>query len=281
MADRAREIDQADEEEEHQPEELRGQALELAESEGGGGGDQRAADEVRGNSFENPPYVLFMASLSRDARVAGALYIVASLVGIVRLLYIPKTLIVRGDAAATAANIAAHEWLFRWGIVSYLVAGVIWLFVPLALYRLLKDVDRTLAIVMVILGSFMQTPMYIVNTATDAAALLFVKSDLPQRETFAMLSLRLHHHLDVANAIFAGVWLIPFGLLVYRSRFLPRFLGVWLMVGCLGWLAFCFAGLLYPGTEGKVFDYVQPLTLGEVVVMFWLLIGGARTPAET
>src|ERR1700757_2832220 len=116
-----------------------------------------------------------MASLSRDARIAGALYILASLVGIVRLLYIPKALIVSGDAAATAANIVAHEWLFRWGIVSYLVAGVIWLFVPLALYRLLERVDRPLAIVMVILGSFMQAPVYIINTATDAAALLFVK----------------------------------------------------------------------------------------------------------
>ena len=115
-----------------------------------------------------------MTALSRDARVAGLLYILASAVGIVRLLYIPKLLFVRGDAAATAANIAAHEPFFRLGILSYLVAGIIWLFVPLALYRLLKGVDQALAIVMVILGSLMQTPMYIINTVTDAAALMLV-----------------------------------------------------------------------------------------------------------
>lgn len=144
--------------------------------------------------------------------------------------------------------------------------------VPLALYRLLKDVHQTLAIVMVILGSLMQTPAYVINTVTDAAALLLVHSD----PAMAMLFLRLHHHLDVANAIFAGVWLIPFGLLVYRSRFLPRFLGVWLILGCFGWLAFCVAGILFPGSEDKVFSYGQPVFFGEVVTMFWLVIVGAR-----
>ena len=213
-----------------------------------------------------------MTSLSRNARVAGLLYILASAVGIVRLLYIPKLLIVRGNAAATAANIIAHEPFFRFGILSYLVAGVMWLFVPLALYRLLKGVDQTLAILMVILGSLMQTPAYVINTVTDAAALMLVRSDA----AMAMLFLRLHHHLDVANAIFAGVWLMPFGLLVYRSRFLPRVLGIWLMLGCFGWLAFCVAGILYPGTEDLVFTYGQPIMFGEVATMFWLIIMGAR-----
>ena len=226
-----------------------------------------------------------MTTLSKNARVAGALYILASAVGIVRLLYVPKTLFVHGNAAATAGNIAAHESLFRLGIVSYLVAGVIWLFVPLALYRLFQGVDKTLAVTMVILGSLMQAPTYIINTVTDAAALLLVRGPdyfaaftKQQREAFAMLFLSLHHHLDVANAIFAGVWLIPFGLLVYKSRFLPRFLGVWLMIGCFGWLAFCFAGLLFPGSEGRIFDYGQPVMFGEVVTMLWLVIVGAREP---
>jgi hypothetical protein len=69
--------------------------------------------------------------------------------------------------------------------------------------------------------------------------------DKPQRDAFTVLFLNLHHHLDLADAIFWGIWLIPFGLLVYRSRFLPRFLGVWLIVGCLGYLGFSFAGFLF------------------------------------
>src|SRR5215813_14002476 len=116
-----------------------------------------------------------MTSLSKNARVAGLLYIVASVVGFVRLGYIPKALFVHGNATATANNIAAHEMLFRWGIVCYLLGGVLWLFVPLALYRLLKEVDHTLAVTMVILGSLMQTPIFVINTVTDAATLLLVR----------------------------------------------------------------------------------------------------------
>lgn len=129
-----------------------------------------------------------MNSLSRNARVAGLLYILASVVGVVRLLYVPKALFVHGNAAATANNITAHEWLFRWGIVSYLVAAALWMFVPLALYRLLKGVNQTLAVVMVILGSLMQVPLYFANAANDVAALLLVRGadflsvfDKPQR----------------------------------------------------------------------------------------------------
>lgn len=224
-----------------------------------------------------------MTSLSNKARVAGLLYIVASLVGFLRLIYIPNALIVSGNAAATANNIAAHESLFRWGIVSYLLASVLFLFVTLALYRLLEGVDRGLAVLMVILGGLIPTTIFVVNTVTDAGALLFVRGadslsvfDKPQRDASAMLFLNLHHHLDLANAIFWGLWLIPLGLLVYRSRFLPRFLGVWLMVGCFAYVAFSVTGLLFPSLEDKVFTIGQPFMLGEVATMLWLVIRGAN-----
>ena len=224
-----------------------------------------------------------MTEVSRNARVAGILYIAASAVGVVRLLYVPEHLFVTGNATATAGNIAAHESLFRLGIVTEPVAAALWLFVPMALYRLLKGVDQTLAALMVILGAFMQVPLYFFNAITDAATLLLVRGrgylsvvDKPQREAFAMLFLNLHHRVDVVNSIFAGLWLIPFGLLVYRSRFLPRFLGVWLMAACFGWLAFSFTGLASPGDEERVYNLVQPLVLGEVATMLWLVILGAR-----
>jgi hypothetical protein len=224
-----------------------------------------------------------MTALSKKARIAGALYILASLVGFLRLIYIPNNLIVSGSAAATAINIAAHESLFRWGIVSYLIASVLFLFVTLALYRLLEPVDRGLAILMVILGGVIPTTIFVINTVTDVGALLFVRGpdflsafDKPQRDAYAMLFLNLHHQLDLANAIFWGIWLIPFGLLVYRSRFLPRFLGVWLMIGCFAWLTFSISGFLSPGLEEKVFSFSQPFTLGEVATMLWLVIMGAK-----
>src|SRR5262245_56031800 len=201
-----------------------------------------------------------MTSLSRNARVAGFLYIAFSVFGVVRLIYIPSKLVVQGNAAATAGNIAAHESLFRFGIVSYVIGAAGWLFVTLSLYRLLKDVDRDLASLMVILGSLIPLPIFFVNTINDAAALLFARGsdflavfDKPQRDAFVMLFLRLHHHGDLVNEIFWGLWLVPLGLLVYRSRFLPRFLGIWLMAGCLGYLALSLTGLMFPGYEDKAF----------------------------
>jgi len=224
-----------------------------------------------------------MTSLSKNARVAGLLYILASVIGVVRLIYIPTALFVSGNATATANNIAAHESLFRWGIVSGLLSSALWIFVPLALYRLLRDVDHPLAVVMVILGGLMQVPLFFVNAVTDVGALLFARRenylsvfDKPQRDAFTRLFLDLHHNLDLANAIFWGLWLIPFGLLVYRSRFLPRFLGVWLVIGCLGYLGFSFAGFLFPEFEDKAFTIGTPFRLGELAMMLWLVIMGAN-----
>src|ERR1700737_753024 len=223
-----------------------------------------------------------MTSLSKNARVAG-IYIVASMFGIVRLAYIPNTLFASHNAATTAHNIAPYESLFRFGIVSELLAAALWVFVTLALYRLLKGVDQGLAVLMVILGSLLVTPIFFMNTVNDAAALLFARGgdflnvfDQSQRDAFAMLFLRLHHQGDLANEIFWGLWLLPLGVLVYRSRFLPRLLGVWLMVNCFAYLALSFTGLLFPHWEGKVFAFAQPVMLGEVAFMLWLVIFGAK-----
>jgi hypothetical protein len=225
-------------------------------------------------------------SLSRNARIAGLLYIVASAIGALRLIYIPSTLIVDGNAAATAANIANHEMLFRLGIVSYLVCSVLWLFVTLALYWLLKGVDQTLAVLMVILGGLMVTPIFFANTANDVAALLFATNadflsgfNATQHDAFAMLFLTLHHQLDLANEIFWGLWLVPFGLLVYRSGFLPRILGAWLIIACFAYLAMSFTGLVFPAYEDAVARFAGPVALAELVMMLWLVIVGANEKA--
>ena len=224
-----------------------------------------------------------MTSLSTKARIAGSLYILASLIGYLRLIYIPSTLVVSGNAAATASNIAAHETLFRWGIVTLLIASVLFVFVTLALYQLLERVDKNLAILMVILGGLLVTPLFFVNAVTDAGAMYFATNadflsvfDKAQHDAFVVLFLNLHHVLDLANAIFWGIWLIPFGLLVYRSRFVPRFIGVWLMLGCLGYLGFSFAGFLFPVYEDRAFALGTPFRLGEVAFMLWVVIVGAK-----
>jgi len=209
-----------------------------------------------------------MTSLSTKARIAGSLYILASLVGYLRLIYIPSEIVVSGNAAATASNIAAHETLFRWGIVSLLIASVLFVFVTLALYQLLERVDKNLSILMVILGSLLVTPLFFVNAVTDAGALLFATNadflavfDKAQHDAFVVLFLRLHHVLDLANAIFWGIWLI---------------------LGCLGYLGFSFAGFLFPAYEDRAFALGTPFRMGEVAFMLWVLIMGAKErPIQT
>jgi hypothetical protein len=224
-----------------------------------------------------------MTGRSRNARIAGLLFIVSSALGMVRLLYIPNTLFSSDDATTRAGNIAAHELMFRFGIVSELLSAALWIFVPLALYRLLKDVDQGLAAVMVILGSLMQVPIFFMNSVADAAALMLARGgeflavfDRPQRDAMAMAFLRLHHQGDLSNEIFWGLWLFPFGLLVYRSRFLPRILGVWLMIACFAWLVLSLTGMLFPAYEDRVFKLTQPVALGEMMTMLWLTVMGVQ-----
>jgi Domain of unknown function (DUF4386) len=221
---------------------------------------------------------------NREARIAGFLYLLAVIVGWFSLMYVPDRLFVRGDAAATAHNIVANELLFRLGMAGDLAGGLVWLFVVLALYQLLKDVDRTQAGLMLVLGAFMQVPLYFVNVLNYVAALLLVTNtpflsvfSVAQREAMAMLFLRLHYYELVASFVFAGLWLVPFGILVFKSQFLPRTLGVWLIVNGFAYLAICFTTFLAPQYAGTVSKITFPLTFGEIAIMLWLLIIGPRT----
>ena len=224
-----------------------------------------------------------MSATHNPGRVAGFLYLLLVVLAPYRLIYVPSTLFVSGDATATAGNIAAHELLFRLGIVTDLLCGTILIVLSLALYRLLKGVDRNHAVLMVILGGLMPAIIDFLNVLNDAAALLLVRGadflsvfDKPQRDALAMLFLRLHHQEIVAAEILWGLWLFPLAILVYRSRFLPRFLGVWLTINGFAYLAMSFTGLLLPQYEDAVSNIAFPALLGEMAFMLWLVIKGAR-----
>ncbi len=224
-----------------------------------------------------------MSSIRNPGRVAGFLYLLLVVVGPLRLLYIPSVLFVTGNATATARNIAAHELLFRLGIVGDLLAAVLLIFLVLALYRLFEGVDKNLAVLMVIVGGLMPATLYFVNMMNDGAALILVRGaeflspfDQAQRDALAMFFLRLHHQENVGAEILWGLWLFPLASLVYRSRFLPRFLAVWLVVNGITYLALSFTGLLVPQYYDRVFQYAFVPFLGEIAIMLWLLIQGAR-----
>lgn len=227
-----------------------------------------------------------MDSIKKQARVAGFLYLLLVVLAPFRLLYIPSALIVRGNAPATANNIATHETLFRLGIVSDLSCGIILIFLVLAFYRLFKEVDQRLAVLVVILGGVLPGAIDFFNVVNDAAALLFVRGadflsvfDKPQRDALAMVFLRLHRQEIVGAEILWGLWLFPLGLLVFRSRFLPRFLGVWLIINGFAYLIMSLTGLLLPQYEEMVSNIAFPALLGEMALMLWLVIKGAKEHA--
>ena len=223
-----------------------------------------------------------MSSTRNSGRFAGLLYVLMSIPGFFALLYVPSKLIVHGNASATASNIAASETLFRLGIVANLISQAGFIFVALALYDLLKGVNPRQAVLMVTL-IVVSIPIAFLNEVNAIAALVLVRGpdflsifEKPQREAMAMLFLNLHSHgFDVA-AIFWGLWLFPLGLLVYRSGFLPRVLGVLLILNGFTYPANSFTSLLLPQYEHIVSRWMMPLGFGELVFMFWLLIMGAK-----
>ena len=228
-----------------------------------------------------------MTSTRNPGRVAGFWYLLLILIGPLRLIYIPRKLFVEGNATATVNNIAAHELLFRYGIVSELAGGVVLVLLGMAFYRLFKGVDQNLAVLVLIFGGVMPALLFLVGVVSDAAALVVVRGgdvlsafDKPQRDALAMLFLNLRDQQDTAAEILWGVWLFPLALLVYRSRFLPRFLGVWLALGGIAYVLLSLTGELVPQYQGKVFAYAQPVFLGELALMLWLVIKGARPPAN-
>jgi hypothetical protein len=227
-----------------------------------------------------------MSSTRNPGRVAGFWYLLLVLGGPLRLIYIPNKLFVHGNATATTSNIAAHEWLFRFGIVSDLFGAVILIFLTLAFYRLFKGVDHNLAVLVVIFGGVMPALINFVGVVYDAAALMLVRGadflsvfDKPQRDALAMLFLRLRDHQNTAAEILWGLWLLPLAILTYRSRFLPRFLGVWLTINGFAYVLLSLTGELLPQYHNKVFLLSQPALFAEVAFMLWLVIKGAKPPA--
>jgi hypothetical protein len=225
-----------------------------------------------------------MTTIKNPGRRAGLLYVVTSVFGFFAMGFVPSKLIVHGDAATTANNILASETLFRLGIASQLIGMAGFIFVALALYELFKRVDRRQAALMVVL-IVISIPIAFLNEVNSMAALVLVRGadflselDKPQREALAMLFLNLHDRGLVFSELFWGLWLFPLGLLVYKSRFLPRFLGVWLVLAGLAWLVLWFTGILLPQYADKMNTYLQPAIFGEIAFMLWLAIKGAKPP---
>jgi hypothetical protein len=220
--------------------------------------------------------------MRKTARVAGLLYLFVVLTGMFILIYVPARLFVQGDSAATASNILAQESLFRSYIVVGLVSEFLFISLVLALYQLLKDVHQQYALLMVMLV-LLTAPLAFVGTTNQVATLEFLRGaesltvfDEPQRDAVAMLLFNADKEGTFIAQIFWGLWLLPLGLLVLRSGFLPRILGGWLIINGFAYVALSLTGLFLPQHVGTVSKITIPALLGEVVFALWLLVVGAR-----
>ena len=217
-------------------------------------------------------------ALRRDGRIAGALYLVVVATGMFCLAWVPSQL---GTGVADAA---AHIGLFRAGIAAFMAMQVAFLLLPLALYRVLGDVDRRAATLMVALAAA-SVPIGLIALSHRMEALSLLDSTAAHATAavdaaFAASLQRYGHGLRIAS-LFWGLWLLPFGWLVLRSARIPRVLGVLLMLGGIGYVVKVFGGLM-PGFADSAFARYAtlPAALGEIGSCLWLLVFGARRPSE-
>jgi len=225
-----------------------------------------------------------VSSNKKKARVAGLIYLGVVISGLIGLMYIPSKLIETGNALSTFQLIKKSAPLLRYWIISGLTCYTLFLFLPLALYRLLKPVQENIAKLMVILA-ILSVPVYYTNVQnlfgilsliTDANNYFGLSSE--QIQTQVSLYLDQYNNGMRVIHIFSGLWLFPFGYLVYKSGFLPKLLGILLMLGCFGYLINFLGYLLFPGySELGVSSYMSlPASLGEIGSCLWLLIVGAK-----
>jgi hypothetical protein len=221
-------------------------------------------------------------SIQGLARRAGWLYLAQCLPAPFAYLYLPNRLLVPGDAVATAEHVRGSEGLLRAGVAAELLSATVLLFTMVALYRLFRPVDERVAMT---LGAMMlvSVPISFVNSIFNLAPLVLTKnaaiaSELAPGQIAALVTLflRLHGYGLLVNQTFWGLWLFPFGILIRRSGFIPRFLAYPLYAAGAGYLVNTLGVLLLPPEARRIVDSVLVLGLGELPMIIWLLFWGAR-----
>ena len=225
-----------------------------------------------------------MSANKNTARVAGFIYLVVVITGMFSLAYISQKLIDWNNSRLTFNNITNSPTLFRFGLYSSVICYVGFTFLPLFLYKLLRSVNKSHAKAMVILA-LVSVPLSFNNLQHKYAALTLTEKesflqDILVEDLQSKLMFSLHQYNDgiLLATVFWGLWLFPFGLLVYRSGFMPKFLGVLLMLGCIGYLInFTGNTLLENYSQIGIGKYMSMLpAVAEIATCFWLLFLGLQ-----
>jgi hypothetical protein len=226
------------------------------------------------------------ASTRLKAGMAGGLWILLIASGIFAELFVRSTLIVGGDATATATNILASEQLFRLGIVADLVSAGAYIGTTLLLYDLFRPVNPSMSLFAALLGVAGSVIM-IVNLPNLLGALLYLQDataqaafGVEQGQALAMLSLRFHALGYTMSIIVFAAHLLLLGCLVLRSTLLPRMLGALLVIACLCWWTNSVVVILLPSFAGNLYPYILlPSLVAEGGMALWLLVMGVNAEA--
>lgn len=220
-----------------------------------------------------------ITSIKTTARIAGFLYLLQIPLGVFGILYVPKMLMGTGNMATTAFNILDNEFLFRLSIVSAILCALVTIGTALYIYKVLKYVNENYA-KWILLFALIATPISMLNELNNIVVLLLLKSHeyatifTPgQLHNLISIFLDLHKYGHQIAGIFFGLWLLPMGYLVFKSTYIPKVIGIFLIVTCLGYLIDFTTFFLYPNFGIIISEYTW---LGEVLMVLWLLIKGVN-----
>ena len=226
-----------------------------------------------------------ISSLTKNTRLTGLLWLSGAATAGFSLVYVRPQVLVPGDAAATVANLVALESLFRAGIASMVLSQILLIFFGLAIFRIFRGINQTLATVC-LMSLLVGGAIGIANQLNNLGAVTLVTSEYAQAfqpeqlRALAMTFLRVNNYGIGLMEIFTSIFFVSFGLLVLKSKYMPTVIGILLIVGSFGFPINTFNKILVPQFYPAAFTQLAMLggVLAGAVPMLWLLIVGAKKP---
>ena len=221
-------------------------------------------------------------NLKKTARIAGFLYLVIAVTGAFGIIYTPSELIVADNVSSTAKNIIANEFLFRLGIYSGIICQTAFVFLAIVLYKLFESVSKHLSRTLFAL-IIVSVPIAILIIFNQFFTLLLLKEpymanfEKIQQDSLSMASIKMYMNGNLIIGIFWGLWLIPFGQLVIKSKFIPKILGILLIIGGFCYLIDATTFILFPKFQDKTNILVSIFSsVAELGMVLWLTIKGVK-----
>lgn len=232
-----------------------------------------------------PADAAHVATLQRYARAAGVAMLLSIIFGFLGEMYLPGRIIVRGDAAATAANILGHPTLFRLTFASYLVEGICDVVLLVFFYILLEPVNRNLALLSAFFGVVSMVTFAVAQSSFFATSLILREAAgmtafaAEQREALALLAIRITAMIASLFLCMYGIASMIRGYLIARAGYLPRVLGILLIIGGAGFFLRSITYLIAPSLSTPLFLF--PMALAGIPLMGWLLFRGIDARVAT